>query len=124
MTKYSQSSESTNPVEFSIPDDSYHIPEVFALDLDLDLVGKKSAETTTEAVPRTDPVAAQTPPEPVRPSPEFVVPLQPTTQVVWVYNKPKITPIADQRQPTSPAPGVPDRDTNTLQPKNAPAVYL
>jgi len=37
MTKYSQSSESTNPVEFSIPDDFYHIPEVFDLDLDLDL---------------------------------------------------------------------------------------
>ena len=66
MTTPTPSSDNPNPVEFSIPDEFYQVPEDF--DLDLDLVGKQFAETTTEAVPLIDPVAAQTPPAPVLPT--------------------------------------------------------
>ena len=65
LTPSTPTCDVTPPVEYSIPDEFYHVPD--ESDLDLDVLGKPSADLT-EAVPQIDPVAVQTPPVPRLPT--------------------------------------------------------
>ena len=126
--------ETTNPVEFSIPDDFYKVPEYF--DLDLNLEGRLPIETTTKAVPQTPPVAARTSPDPELPRPAFILPLQPITPVVWVYTEPgsETIPFSDPQNtnsdipvaqilPKETAPSAHIKTAPALQPETAPALH-
>ena len=103
--------KTTNPADlFSGPDDFKDfllVPDVADLNLDL---------LDTEL-----PDAVQAPPEPVRHNPAPVTPVHLTTPVVWVYNKPEVTPatpesdIANNNNKTESGPAplhrVPNKST-------------